>query len=267
MSAVEYSGRPDEAAAGAAAPLGTSGNLVAERVPVAPDGRFAPHHHRVDQLAWPQGGGVRVRVEEVHWRVLPEQFLWIPAHAEHEMRMEGAEAVLSLYVDPALRPAGARWRRPLVLRADELAAGVIRHLCSRERGASRLAAGFALVRDILEQTPESTDALALPRHPAARRVAEALLADPATNRSLQEWAQELGVSSKTLLRGFAADTGATFSRWRLRARAYHAARLLAEGWSVQAAAAEVGYATATGFIKAYRSVYGASPAAHAARLR
>ena len=62
-------------------------------------------------------------------------------------------------------------------------------------------------------------------------------------------------------------TGISFGQWRTRARTYRAAQLLSKGWSVQDVAAEVGYATATGFIKAYRNVYNATPAAHAARHR
>lgn len=210
---------------------------------------------------------MRVRVDNSQWRVTRGQFVWIPANSEHEVWMEGGDAVLSLYLDPVLRPSGERWQRPLVLPADELAGSVIRHLCAREQPLPRRQASVALVLDILEHTVESADVLAMPEHPAARRVAEALIDDPSSERTLEEWAVELGVSSKTLLRGFAADTGATFTQWRTRARMYRAAQLLTRGWTVQDVAAEVGYATPTGFIKAYRSVYNATPAAHAARQR
>jgi len=246
-------------------PAVTSSNFVAATDPVATDQHFAPHHHDVDQLAWAQRGGMRVRVDNIRWRITPEQFVWIPAHSEHELWMEGADAILSLYINPTLRPAGERWHRPIVLPADDLAASIVRHLCARERPLPRRQTALALVRDILENTVESSDVLAMPVHPAARHVAESLIQDPASGRSIEEWARELGVSSKTLLRGFASETGTTFGQWRTRARTYRAAQLLSMGWSVQDAAAEVGYATPTGFIKAYRSVYNATPAAHAAR--
>ena len=251
----------------AALPAVTSDNFFATTDPVGPDQHFAAHHHDFDQLAQAQQGGMRVRVDNTRWNVTSEQFVWIPAHSEHELWMEGGSAIHSFYLHPSLRPAGKRWHRPMVLPVDTLAGGIVRHLCAKERPLPRRSTAFALLRDILEHTVESADVLAMPVHPAARVVAEALLQNPALERSLEEWARELGVSSKTLLRGFASETGTTFGQWRTRARTYRAAQLLSTGWSVQDAAAEVGYATATGFIKAYRSVYNATPAAHSARHR
>lgn len=249
----------------AARPAVTLENFAAMTDPVASDQHFAAHHHDFDQLAWAQRGGMRIRVDNVHWRVTPDQFVWVPAHSEHELWMEGGDAILSLYLHPSLRPSGGRWNRPMILPVDELTASVVRHLCASDRALPRRQAGVQLVRDVLEQTIESEDVLAMPSHPAARHVAEALIANPGSERTLDDWARELEVSSKTLLRGFASETGATFGQWRTRARTYRAAQLLSTGWSVQDVASEVGYATATGFIKAYRSVYNTTPAAHAAR--
>lgn len=246
-------------------PVVTVDNFAATTDPVATDGHFAAHHHPVDQLVWVQRAGARIRVDATHWRVGPAQFVWIPANAEHELWMEGGDAVLSLYLHPSLRPDGQRWQRPLVLPVADLAGSIMQHLCSGPQPLPRVRASYALMRDILENTIESADVLAMPTHPAARRVAESLIANPASALSLDDWARELGVSSKTVLRGFVGETGTTFGQWRTRARAYRAAQLLAEGWSVQDVATEVGYATATGFIKAYRSVYSTTPAAHTAR--
>ena len=248
-----------------ALPAVTLTNFAAVVDPVAVDHHFAAHHHEVDQLAWPRGGGMRVRVDNTHWRVTADQFVWIPAHSEHELWMEGGDSIMSLYMHPSLRPPGARWQRPLILPVDELTGSVVKHLCVNDRALARRQAAVHLVRDLLEHTVESDDVLAMPLHPAARFVAKAIIDNPASERTLDDWARELGVSSKTLLRGFASETGSTFGRWRTRARTYRAAQLLSQGWSVQDAAAEVGYATATGFIKAYRNVYNATPAAHAAR--
>lgn len=239
----------------------------AENDPLPPGSRVASHHHDVDQLTWPQHGGASIRLEDQWWRIDQGHLVWIPAHTQHEIRTEGADALLSLYVDPALRPSGDRWLRPLALPVDELTAQVLRHLCLRERSPERRLLALGLVRDILEHSEESRSVLALPRHPAARTVAEAILADPADPRTLTDWATALGVSSKTLLRAFRHDTGVTFAQWRTRARTHEATRLLDEGWTVQDVAAAVGYATSTGFIKAYRSIHRTTPARHAARQR
>ncbi|MDO5067361.1 MAG: AraC family transcriptional regulator [Propionibacteriaceae bacterium] len=248
-------------------PRTTAQFLSAERTLVDIGSHFANHYHTVDQLTWPQRGGLSLRVVDAWWRVTQHHLVWIPAHTEHEMWNDGADVLFNLYLAPSLRPHGQRWSRPLSLQVGDLAGALIRHLCTEDRSSARKQLSLALLRDLLEHSPENHDVLALPNHPAARLVAEQLLADPAAPHALEDWAEQVGVSSRTLLRSFITDTGTTFTKWRTRARTYHAARLLSEGWSVQDVAAAVGYATATGFIKAYRSTFGTTPAHHAARRR
>jgi AraC-like DNA-binding protein len=101
----------------------------------------------------------------------------------------------------------------------------------------------------------------LPAAPTARRVAEALRADPADRRTLREWGREVGASERTLARGFAAGTGLPFGRWRTRLRMQAALSLLAAGQPVSRAAARVGYDTASAFVAAFRRETGQTPGA------
>jgi AraC-like DNA-binding protein len=75
------------------------------------------------------------------------------------------------------------------------------------------------------------------------------------------------VSAKTLARAFVHGTGSTFREWRIRARLHVAARHLAEGEPVQAAAIRVGYTSVSSFIAAFRRRFGVTPARYAADLR
>lgn len=247
-------------------PSVTPQNFLADIDLVAADGHYAPHFHHQDQLAWAQGGEMRVRIDEEQWHVSATEFVWIPANAVHELWVEGAETLLSFYLGPELRPTGRRWRQPLVLPVQEVAGAVFRHLCATPQPLARRQHGWALVRDILENTAASDTALVVPKHPGAQVVARMLMTEPADSRSLLDWSEHVGVSSRTLSRSFQADTGLTFSQWRTRARMYRAARLLSEGESVGDVALRVGYVTATGFIKAYLQVFNSTPAAHTRRL-
>ncbi|MBO0979518.1 AraC family transcriptional regulator [Microbacterium sp. SD291] len=229
---------------------------------MSPDQFFEAHSHERDQLAWIPGGA-RIRVADSHWRLQGDQFAWIPALAEHDMQMSGAEEMFSLYLDPSIRLPQSRWNRPLALPVDPVAGAIVRSLCTSKIDGARVDASIALLMAILAVTDESYDALAVPHDPRARAVADAILLDPAEERGLDDWAQQLGVSTKTLHRAFLADTGLTFSQWRTRARIYAAERLLAEGHSVQETSERTGYATSTGFIKAFRQVFGATPASYA----
>lgn len=75
------------------------------------------------------------------------------------------------------------------------------------------------------------------------------------------------MSTKTLQRAFQSETGLTFGQWRTRARLYAAERLIVDGCTVQEASDLSGYATATGFIKAFRQLFGSTPAAYARAKR
>lgn len=242
-------------------PEATSENLEAHRESVTPEQFFEPHVHDADQLAWIPGGA-RVGVGDARWHLHADHLLWIPAHTEHEMRMIGASAMFSLYLSPELRLPQDRWSRPLVLPVDAVAAAIIDDLCTRGAAGRRLTSSIDLLLEILSATDESYDTLTVPSDPRARAVATAIIADPHEDRPLEAWARDLGVSTKTLHRAFLADTGLSFRQWRTRARVYAAERLLVEGLSVEEAAAIVGYATSTGFIKAFRQAFGSSPATY-----
>lgn len=239
----------------------TSEKVEAHRESVSPNQYFEPHAHDTDQLTWIPGGA-RVRVGDSRWHLHSDHFAWIPAFVEHEMQLTGADAMFSLYLDQSVRLPQLRWTRPLVLPADPVGVSIVQSLCIRSVHSSRLEASLALLLEILSSTEESYDALAVPTDPRARQVAEAILSEPHEQRGLTDWAEALDVSSKTLHRAFIADTGLTFSQWRTRARIYAAERLLIEGNSVQETAEIIGYATTTGFIKAFRQAFGSTPAAH-----
>src|SRR3546814_15737161 len=53
-----------------------------------------------------------------------------------------------------------------------------------------------------------------PRDARLKRIAEALLADPADNRALGDWAKAAAASERTLARLFVRETGMTFGAWR-----------------------------------------------------
>lgn len=244
----------------------TSEKLAAHREQVFPDQHFEEHSHTADQLAWVPGGA-HIRVSESRWRLHGDHFAWVPALAEHEMRMAGAEEMFSLYLSPDLRLPQARWSRPLALPVDPVAGAIVQHLCTVEADPARLEASLTLLLNILENTEESFDALAVPTDPRARAVAEGILSQPADRRELDEWATQLFVSTKTLQRSFQNETGLTFGQWRTRARLYAAERLIVEGCTVQETADLSGYSTATGFIKAFRQLFGSTPAAYARAKR
>src|SRR5262249_54921169 len=63
----------------------------------------------------------------------------------------------------------------------------------------------------------------------------------------------------TLLRDFRADTGLTFEQWRLRCRLNAAVEFLVAGFGVDQVAVRVGFASRSGFTRAFRQQFGSAP--------
>ncbi len=105
----------------------------------------------------------------------------------------------------------------------------------------------------------------LPAYEPARAVADALLADPADGRGLDELGRAVGASPRTLQRWFRLETGLTFQQWRRRARVQSSMGHLADGSPVTTVAHRCGFSSASAFIAAFRAETGTTPTAWRAR--
>jgi AraC-like DNA-binding protein len=93
----------------------------------------------------------------------------------------------------------------------------------------------------------------------ARRVAHTLASDPADTPRIRDLARELAVSDRTIERTFLADASMTIGEWRQRSRISRAITLLAGGAGVKDVALEVGYATPSAFVAAFKKYVGVTP--------
>jgi len=67
-------------------------------------------------------------------------------------------------------------------------------------------------------------------HPSdsrAMRIVDALVAEPAEQKTLERLCEDCGASKRTIERLFVAETKMTFSKWRQQLRLLHAMQLLA----------------------------------------
>jgi AraC-like DNA-binding protein len=226
-----------------------------------PGGYVIPlHFHDRDQLVYASQGVMTVRTRIGIWIVPPHRAVWIPKSVPHTITMSGDVAMRTLYLKPRLATSLPRNCcvvnvLPLLkeLIASACAAGALRRRVARERHL------IDVILDqlrVLELTPLQLPGLADPR---AKRVAQALLANPADRRSLDAMCRASGASRRTVERLYQHETGMTLGRWRQQLRLMHAIRLVAEGEKVTHAALAVGYSTASSFVAAFRKVLGMTP--------
>lgn len=224
-----------------------------------------PHSHDEDQLYWFPDGAMNVLVGGQRWLVRSTAAFWFPAGVVHFTEPLSGGVTQSVYSSARLRPPGERWSRPAAISCTPLMAELIRHTASGTLTSATRTACHTLLSELMQSSTEQHASLAIPTHPAARVLAERILRDPRDETSLAAFAQEVGVSERTLMRAFVAQTGHGFAPWRAQARLVSSLSLLASGLPVSVVAESVGYRTTSGFIDAFRRAYGTTPAVHARR--
>jgi len=220
------------------------------------------HRHVRGQLIGCTRGVVSILTEGSAWVVPAGHGIWLPPQQMHGGQSFGAGVGWSLYVAPTVcdeLPAQTRivavtpLLREAILRAtswddDEVTPG-------RQRISD-------LIVDEIASLPAEDLSLRLPRDIRLQRIARALLEHPADNRTVEQWANWAGTTSRTLSRRFPQETGLPFAEWRHRARLMRALERLAEGHAVTTVALDLGYSSISGFIALFRRTFGVTPAAH-----
>ena len=227
-------------------------------VELGPAEGFPLHVHDRHQLALAAQGVLVMSGAERSWVLPRSRGLWIPAGVRHSVAVSGRTTMLSTYVAPDRCPLA--WDQPTVVDASGLVGPLVAHLARPDLPAARRERAEAVLWDVLAPLPVTALSVPLPQDERARRVADGLLADLTDRRSLAAWGRAVGASERTLARLFAAETGMGFERWRTTARLAAALPLLAAGTPVGATAHQVGYATPSAFVAAFRREIGTTPA-------
>lgn len=216
-----------------------------------------------DQLVCATRGVMTVRTESAAWLVPPHRGVWIRAGIRFQVEMAGVVALRMLYVRPrGRRPRGAPCTvvnispllRELIVRAVRLGA-----LDTAIPGQKHL---VAVIRDEIADLRAAPLELPLPQDPRAVRFA-ALLRQPEPP-PLDRALRRCGASRRTMERLFRAETAMSLGQWLRRARLLEGLRRMAAGATVQAAALDLGYSSASAFIAMFRRELGQTPRAYLA---
>jgi AraC-like DNA-binding protein len=219
-----------------------------------------PHQHRRAQLIYAATGVMRVTTGTGAFVVPPQRALWMPPGVVHALRMEGAVAMRTLYIEP-----GAAKGMPgdcavvevsALLRALILAAMDEPVLYDRSGRGGLI---FRLILRELRAAPQLKLSIALPRDARLLRLCGSVLKDPGSDTTLDNWADKVGASTRTLARLFQRETGMRFTAWRAQARMVEALSLLSAGTPVAQVASRLGYRSASAFSQVFRRTLGKTP--------
>jgi AraC-like DNA-binding protein len=227
-----------------------------------PAGYLDPRHsHTRAQLLYASIGVMVVDTDGASFIVPPERAVWVPAGTLHEVLCRSAVSVRTLYIDTSARPGLPRdckvievstLLRELIIEATRIPIEYDEH--------GRDGRVMALLLDEITATPAAPLHIPMPHNEHLVEVCRAVLADPAHQNTLDEWAERARMGRRTFTRLFRRETGMTFAAWRQHVRLMEALSRLAVGQRVTQVAFDVGYNSSSAFTAMFHRTFGMAPA-------
>ena len=224
------------------------------------------HAHGRAQLICVESGLLTTRTHHGTWSLAPGSAGWMPAGEPHTVAIDGPLRGLGMVLAPTLchdLPAD-----PCVIGISPLLQAVALRVCEwtpAERVTSRQQHLVEVLLDELRTAPRHRMHLPMPRDRRLLKIASQLLADPADDRSLAQWAAWAGLSTRSLTRHFREETTLSFAHWRQQARLAEALRQLSEGRPVADIAHGLGFSSSSAFVTVFRRHFGVPPGRYLAR--
>ena len=218
------------------------------------------HTHRRAQLIHASEGVLTVHTEHGTWVVPPQRGVWVLPNVAHKIAASKRFLLRTLYIEPDA----------IVLPDDCCVVTVNRLVEELLVAASEFGTNYSpegpearLISVILDRLPSLQVAplhLPQPMDPRILRITRALEADPADERTIEELANDSGITGRTAARVFIKEVGLTFGQWRQQMRLLKSLELLGAGASVTRAAMEIGYSDVSSFIGVFTNAFGVTPA-------
>lgn len=219
--------------------------------------RWLPHRHEEHELIWSERGVVTMLVAGRLWTVPPGMGLWIPRGVLHEGHAVSRVAFRATFFAPELWTRA--WDRPAAVVVNPAVQQLLVHLARTAMPAEQRLRAQQVCIEMLEPARSFDIDVPLPSDLRLRELVDSVVANPADDRSLEQWSHKINLSSRTITRIFSAELAMTFAQWRRLVRMRSALGLLAGGMSVSAVGRRVGYGTTSAFVAVFRKVVGCTP--------
>lgn len=218
------------------------------------------HSHARGQLFCISSGLVHVRTRHGSWLLPPQRTGWVPPGEPHSASISGVMSGWNVFVSP--EASRHLPDKPCVFGVSELTWLLVRRVAmwtGQETLTPEQRRMTVVLMDELRRAPHEPLHLPMPTERRLLRIANAILAQPEDKRTMEQWAEWAGMSSRTLSRLFITDVHISFAQWRQQARLVQALERLARGEAVATVADALGYATPSNFIAMFRRSFGESP--------
>ncbi|MDR2293972.1 MAG: AraC family transcriptional regulator [Microbacterium sp.] len=215
------------------------------------------HTHSEHELVWSDRGIITMHSGGRQWTVTPGVGLWIPAGTPHEGSVRTEAAVRTTYFAPESWTRA--WHHPVAVSLNPAVRQLLIHLRSARMTIEQRVRAQQVCMDLLQTADAVQLDVPVPLDPRLTPLVNAILSDPGDDRSLEQWASLLSMTSRTLTRAFTAEVAMSFARWRRLVRMRAAVGQLADGTSVKSVARRVGYGSTSAFVAAFHRTVGYTP--------
>lgn len=221
---------------------------------------IAAHSHPRAQLIYCDTGIMEITAGKQMWMVNPLQGVWIPGNVEHQVFFSENANINTIFIDPSLTenlPDSSfafdmsPFFKNLVLKIMS-----VKDQTNLSIQQQRIT---AVLLDELMVIGPSLTFLPLSTEPRLRAILEEIQKDLSYRLPIEYFANNAGMSSRTLSRLFLKELGITFSDWRTRTRLLEAIKRLENKQAVKEIAFETGYENASSFIYTFKKYFGKTP--------
>ncbi|MFC7067812.1 AraC family transcriptional regulator [Brucella rhizosphaerae] len=203
---------------------------------------FGWHSHRRGQLLYGNSGYMTAMTEEGAFMLPSGYAILIAPDLPHAVQTFGETKMHSVYLEESV--LRGFWEPTRILKVSALLDASIQALANEpvlydETGRGKHLS--ALILDEIRNADQQPYTVPLPAEKQLRKLCRDLLDNPGNDLTIDDWADKVGMSRRTMTRKFRQETGMSFIEWRQRLRVSHVMRRRAEGVPLAAAGLEAGY--------------------------
>lgn len=229
------------------------------------------HKHLYAQLLYPAEGVVRIWAGESVWLVHASSALWLPPQMPHKFVATGNVLLKTVLVSEAESETLGKvcfmtgispLLRELLIAINQLPPSQ----STTDKQQLRFSALETLILQEIKMGVKMSLELPWPNDERLQQLCENLLNNQGYLPTLDNLADKINVSSRTLMRLFVKETGLTFRHWVQQMHVISAVTLLDDGYSLTKIAHRLGYASAESFGNMFKRRTGYSPGKFTRRL-
>lgn len=219
------------------------------------------HHHDWGQLNVINSGMIETNIDNGNSLIAPWQYaIWIPAGVGHSSHNQKITEYCSICIPEKF--CDKLPKEACIINLSEIGRAIINSMLKHQITYLSGNKGQNLANVLLDQLEDASKAMNyIPNSedkylsPILRYLKE----KPGSNRTLNEWAEKVYTSEKTLSRKFKNELHMSFREWRSRLRFLHSLSLLKTKMTVQEISYLLGYNNPSSFIVMFEKLSGTTP--------